>query len=167
MGPPTLPCKLLLAACVLTLPLAASAQWKWRDGRGQIQYSDLPPPKGTAPNDILQVPRASPVAKLTQPPSAASGPVPSPAGAPGADPALDAKRRQSEEAEAARRKAEELRIAQTRAQSCERARGYMRTLESGQRLARVNERGEREIIDDGIRQAELAQTREVIASECR
>lgn len=165
MGSPTLPCKLLLAACVLTLPLAASAQWKWRDARGQIQYSDLPPPKGTPTRDILQVPRESPVARLA-PPAAASGPAPAPAAA-STDPALDAKRKQAEEAEAAKRKAEEARVAQTRAQSCERARGYLRTLESGQRLARVNERGEREIIDDGVRQAELAQTREVIASECR
>ena len=26
-------------------PLPAAAQWKWRDKRGQVQYSDLPPPR--------------------------------------------------------------------------------------------------------------------------
>ena len=50
---------LALAAAFLVAGLTAPAcaqsgvQWKWRDARGQVQYSDLPPPKGT-PDDIIQ-----------------------------------------------------------------------------------------------------------------
>jgi hypothetical protein len=49
-----------LAALIgLAVTLPAAAQWKWRDQRGQTQYSDLPPPPGVPESDILQRPAAT------------------------------------------------------------------------------------------------------------
>ena len=49
---------MLAALLGMTLALPAAAQWKWRDQRGQTQYSDTPPPPGIAEKDILQRPSA-------------------------------------------------------------------------------------------------------------
>jgi hypothetical protein len=157
------------AVGALLTGMTAQAQWKWRDARGQIQYSDTPPPAGTAESDVLQRPRApAPVIVPSSGPAAAASAVqPAPSASAGVDPALEARRKQAEAEEAAKRKAEEDRVAQVRAQNCERARAYMRSLEGGQRMARTNEKGEREVFDDTIRASEMAQTRQIIASECR
>ncbi|WP_428423757.1 DUF4124 domain-containing protein [Methylibium sp.] len=153
----------LLSACALVVCLPAQAQWKWRDTRGQIQYSDLPPPAGTPAKDILQRPYvAAPM--VTQAASAASAPA---AAASATDPTLEAKRKQAEQEDAAKRHADEARVAQQKAQNCDRARAYMRSLDSGQRIARTNDKGEREILDDAARAHEVEQTRQTMASECR
>ena len=57
----------LLAASLIALP--ATAQWKWRDKGGHVQYSDLPPPPGTADADILA--RPSPSMRRSAPTSVA------------------------------------------------------------------------------------------------
>lgn len=155
--------------CVLAVALPAHAQWKWKDERGQVQYSDLPPPKGTPPERILQRPvltppkpvvvgASAPLGSASAPGAAASAPV---------DPALQARRKQAEQEEAAKRQADEARNAQVRTANCERARGALRSLESGERLARVNAKGEREFVDERTREQEAQQARQIIASDCR
>lgn len=153
----------LLAACG-----GAQAQWQWRDAQGRMQYSDLPPPRDTPPQNILQRPQA--VVRLAQPQAASA-----PAGAaslPGSvDPALEQRRQQLERQEADRRKADEARAAELRAQqaaqNCEQARAQLRLIESGERVVRTNARGEREFLDDAGRGREAAVARQAIASECR
>lgn len=160
----------LLIAAVIGIALAgpASAQWKWRDGKGQVQYSDLPPPPGTPEKEILQrpagslarsAPAAAPVAA-----SAASAP---PLVPKGTEPELEAKRKKQEQDDADKRKAEEQRIAAAKAENCTRARSQLRTLESGVRMARTNDKGEREILDDKQLAAEQKRARDVIASDCK
>lgn len=154
----------LLAGALALAALPAHAQWKWRDASGRVQYSDRPPPPGTPSKDILQSPIGAPAPTLIP----ASAPLAPPAAAASAvDPALEAKRKQAEQAEQAQRKAEEARAAQARAENCERVRTAMRTIESGQRMSRVNDKGEREVLDDAARARELEQSRRVMASECR
>lgn len=160
---------LLLAALIgATLALPAAAQWKWKDARGQVQYSDLPPPQGTQDKDILQRPhtgvvRSAPLAAAPAA-SAASAPLLS---AKGVDPALEAKKKQQEQAEADKKKAEEQRIAALRADNCVRAKAQMRTFDSGVRIARTNEKGEREILDDTERASEAKRVQATITSDCR
>jgi hypothetical protein len=60
---------LLLSLAIAALP-AAHAQFQWRDANGRMVYSDLPPPSGVPPAQVLRKPTA--VAR-TQPPSDASG----------------------------------------------------------------------------------------------
>ncbi len=173
----------LHAACVVTLALlalgtmtAADAQWKWRDPKGVIQYSDIPPPQGTPDKDILDRPKAVQrrLDAASAPAQGASAPAAQAASAPGGvDPELEARRRKAEidrveqaNKDNAARRAEAERVAKLRAENCSRARGSLRALEDGQRLARTNDKGEREVLDDRMRAEETARVRAVIASDC-
>ena len=152
-----------------TLALPAAAQWKWRDQRGQTQYSDTPPPLGTPEKDILQRP-ASPAARrdsvvATAAASAASG-APTLAPKP-VETELDAKRKKAEQDLADQKKIEEAKVAAVRADNCARAKAQMRTLDSGVRVARTNEKGEREFLDDKARAQETARTRDTMTAECK
>jgi hypothetical protein len=160
----------LLIAAVLGIALAgpAAAQWKWRDGKGQVQYSDLPPPAGTAERDILQRPAGSMVRSTPSPAPAAASAASAPLLVPkGTEPELEAKRKKQEQDEADKRKAEEQRIAAAKAENCVRARSQLRTLESGVRIARTNDKGEREILDDKQLAAEQKRARDVMTSDCK
>lgn len=165
------------ALLVSTLSLPATAQWKWRDKNGQMQYSDLPPPSSISDRDILLRPPAGPRAP-TQPSSgtpptaaSASAGIPAervPALVPkGIDPALEAKRKQNEQDEANKRKADEPRLAAIKAENCNRAQANLRALQSGSRMTRTNEKGEREVFDDAMRAEESRRAREDIASNCK
>lgn len=166
------PSSVLLAALIgIVLVAPAAAQWKWRDGKGQVQYSDLPPPQGTPEKDILQRPAGgalraapTPAAMPIGAASAASAPLLAPKGT---EPELEAKRKKQEQDEADKKKAEEQRIAAVKADNCQRARSQLRTLESGVRIARTNDKGEREILDDRQLAGEQKRARDVIASDCK
>jgi hypothetical protein len=161
-----------LAALALgtMLALPALAQWKWVDGSGRVQYSDLPPPSGVPDKDILQRPNSAQRRSSTlpaAPASAASGAlVPRPV-----DPELEAKRKKAEQDEDAKKKAqqkaEEAKVAAAKADNCTRARAQLRTLDSGVRVARTNDQGEREVLDDAGRAEEAKRTRDIIASDCK
>jgi hypothetical protein len=153
----------LSALLGLTIALPVAAQWKWRDKSGQMQYSDLPPPSGTAEQDILQ--RPVPMQQL-RPAAPASG-ASAAAAAKGVDHELEARRRKAEQDQAARQKAEDDRVAAARADNCTRAKSYLRTLDDGMRIARMNDKGEREYLDDQARAEEARRTRAVVASDCK
>lgn len=162
----------LAAVSCLLLSAPAEAQWKWRDSRGQIHISDVPPPRDIADKDVLQ--RAEIGARKPAPPSAAAAsaaaPAAAPATAPGKAPVdaeLEDRKRKAEQEQAARAKADEKRAAATRADNCARAREQLATLDSGMRIARVRADGEREILDDNARAVEARRAREIMASECR
>jgi len=159
----------LLAVLSIGLHSTTFAQWKWRDGKGHVQYSDIPPPGSIAEQDILQRPagaarrapmQGTPPAEATPAAAAASGPKL-------VDPDLEAKRRKTEQDDAAKRKAEEEKLAAVRAENCTRAKGQLKTLEDGIRMARTNANGEREILDDKGRADETKRTRDIIASDCK
>ena len=161
----------IATALGLALALPALAQWKWRDKAGQTQYSDLPPPAGTAEADILLRPNAgqrraaaAPVAAAAASDAASAAPRLAPKAS---EPELEAKRRKVEEEAAAKKKAEEARMAVARADNCVRAKAQVRTMESGIRVTRTNEKGEREFLDDAARTAEAQRSRGVVASDCK
>ncbi|HJV70187.1 DUF4124 domain-containing protein [Ideonella sp.] len=146
---------------------AATAQsiWKWRDKDGRVQVSDRPPPMEVPEKDILQRPHA------------ARAPMPGPAASEaastavsGVDPALEAKRNKAQTeqaaAEKAKQAAEKAKRDQARAETCQRARNQLAALEGGQRIGRMNDKGEREILDDQGRAAEIARTRQVADANC-
>jgi len=157
------------AAALLALP--AEAQWKWRDKSGHVQYSDLPPPSGTADQDILA--RPSPTRRFAPPPQASASAAAAGTAASGAlaprtvEPELEVKRKKVEAEQAAKAKADEQRVATAKADNCARARNQMKTLDSGIRVARTNDKGEREYLDDAQREAEARRTRDVIANDCK
>jgi type IV secretory pathway VirB10-like protein len=158
----------LLALIVALGSGAAVAQsiWKWRDKDGHIQVSDRPPPVEIPDKDILQRPHS---ARAPMPPPAASEAA-TDAPPPGGDPTLEAKKTKAQAEQAAQEKAkkdaETAKRNQAKAETCQRARNQLAALESGQRIGRMNEKGEREILDDKGREAEIARSRQIADSAC-
>jgi hypothetical protein len=165
----------LLLGLTLTAAIAAQAQYQWVDKDGRRVFSDRPPPADIPAKNVLTQPRgarapqaapvAGPAASASEPASAAAA-APRPPAA-GVDKALEEKKKQNEAAEAARKKADEERAAASRAENCKRAMSAKATLESGMRMARVNDKGEREVLDDAQRAAELKRVHAIIASDCK
>lgn len=163
-----------LCFLLLVLPLLAvgQPQWKWRDAQGRIQYSDRPPPAGTPDKDILArppgalQPRSVQVLPVGQAASAPTQPA-----APAASSALERLAEQERAKQArdseAKLKAEEERNKQIRADNCKAAREQMASLRSGMRVARLNDKGEREVLDDAQRAAQIQRTQEAISSNCQ
>ena len=155
-----------IALACLLLATAAQAQWKWRDSRGQVHISDIPPPREVPDKDVLQRPevvvrRPAATAAASAPAGAASA-MPAPV-----DPQLQEQRKRAEQEQAARAKADEQKAAAVRADNCQRARQQLAMLDTGQRVARIGADAAGEILDDTQRAAETQRAREAIASQCR
>jgi hypothetical protein len=169
----------MLAGLALLVGLPAAAQYKWKDQRGQLHVSDLPPPADVPERNILQRPgqrgpqrAAAPTdsaasaintAANSSPAAAASKPV-APAST---DPELARRRAQADAQARQQAEAAERRQANQRAQNCARARQQLALYDSGQRLQQVNAAGERVVVDDNAREAERQLARRLIASDCR
>jgi Domain of unknown function (DUF4124) len=160
----------LAALACLMLASPAEAQWKWRDSRGQVHISDIPPPRDIPDKDVLQRPDLT-VRKAAAAPPAAAAPasaaaVAAPAKAP-VDPELDERKRKAEQEQAARQKADEKKQQAARNENCQRAREQLATLDSGIRMVRTKPDGEREYLSDEQRASEAQRARTIIASDCR
>jgi hypothetical protein len=157
----------LAALACLLIASPAEAQWKWRDSRGQVHISDIPPPRDVPDKDVLQRPEVSvrkPPAPAPAPAAAAVASAPAKAAV---DPELEERRKRAEQEQAARAEADKQKAAAVRKDNCQRARDQLATLDSGQRIARIKADGEREILDDDMRAKETKRARDIIASECR
>jgi len=161
---------LSLAACLLALAAAgahAQAVWKWRDAAGQLHISDTAPPPGTPAKNIISGPGAGAAQALSPSVDASSAP------ASGIDSALDKKkkaldREKAEQADKAKadRDAAVAKNEAIRKDNCTRAQANLQALQSGQRMAHYNDKGEREILDDSARAAEVKRTQDVVSSNC-
>ena len=160
---------LLALACLV--PLVASAQWQWIDKSGRKVFSDQAPPPEIAADKILKRPgpRGRSVDAQPAPETAAAAAAAAPAlpKVTGKDKVLDEKKKQMDAAEAEKKKAQEEKVAAMRAENCTRARSAKATYDTGVRISRVNDKGEREILDDKQRAAELKHLEGVIARDCK
>jgi len=157
----------LAALACLLIASPAEAQWKWRDSRGQVHISDIPPPRDVPDKDVLQRPEVSvrkPPAAVPAPAAAAVASAPAKAAV---DPELEERRKRAEQEQAARAEADKQKAAAVRKDNCQRAREQLATLDSGQRIARIKADGEREILDDDARAREAKRARDVMATDCR
>jgi hypothetical protein len=160
----------------------ASAQWAWRDASGGVVYSDQAPPASIPDTQIIRRPAGRTPPSAAAPAStaaAAPGAVPTATAAGTAAPAKvagprtaaeqeqDFRKRQQERAETEKKQAEEQAATARRTADCERARGYLRQLEDGMRIARTDAQGNREILDDSARNAEIQRTRDLVSSGCK
>lgn len=161
----------LTAVAALCTSQVAVAQFEWLDHNGRHVFSDQMPPADIPEQNILKQPHVTAPAAAARAAPAASGPqervdaAQEPTGN-GADTELEQKRQAAEAAEQARLEAQERQQQAARAENCERAQQSKRTLESGMRMARVNDAGERIVLDDAQRAAELERANEIIASDC-
>ena len=162
---------LSFAAGLLALAAAgahAQALWKWRDASGQMHISDTPPPPGTPAKNILSGPPGgvAPAPMLTTPAPAAAANASTPAG----DSVLEKRKKLADQEKADKVKADradlEAKNAAIRKDNCARAQSTLKPLQDGERVARVNDKGEREVLDDAGRAAEIKRVQDAIASNC-
>ena len=164
-------CQALLVLLCLVAAGAAQAQWKWRDAKGNVQYSDMPPPAGTPEKDVLQRPYPAKPTIVVAPAGAAASAASAPKAAASAPTKAEleaaARQKQDQDSETSKKKEEERRIAAQRRENCSRAQANLRELQSGTRLTRTNDKGERVFMDEGQIAAEVGRARDAITSECR
>lgn len=161
---------MLAGVMVALAAMPVHAQWKWKDAKGQVHVSDLPPPPDVSDKDVLQRPAARAPQRAGAAPVVSAPAAVAPAMAPAkpkVDPELEARKKKAEQEQAKQEEAEAQKQAAARAENCTRAKGNLTSLESGVRIARSNDKGEREFLDDKQRSDEIARARQVIASECR
>lgn len=170
---------LILAVAGGSFALSAFAQWQWIDKDGRKVYSDRSPPADIQERNILKRPggakgAVAPVINeepAATPTAAASAPAAkNNANAPklsGKDAQLEARKKQAEEEEAAKKKAEEEKVAKARADNCERTKKGMASLQSGTRISTTNAKGEREIMDDNTRAAEIKRLQGIADNDCK
>ena len=162
---------LTLVACLLAFAAAgaqAQSLWKWRDASGQLHLSDTPPPATTPAKDILSSPHGAAGVPALSPKVDAPAPVAS-AGDSALDKkkkAVDAQKAQQAEKEKADHEAAVAKNEAARKDNCARAQANVQALQSGQRMATINSKGEREVMDDSARAAELKRTQDSVASNC-
>lgn len=167
----------LLALLVACTCASAFAQWQWVDKDGRKVFSDRAPPPDVLEKNILRRPAGksqiapAPVAQAQtgEQGETAAVPVLPASGAKGAgvDKELEAKKKQAADAELAKRKAEEERVMKAKVENCARAKQAKTTFESGVRVSRTNAAGEREVIDDATRAAELKRIQAIVDSDCK
>ena len=175
-------CALLLVAATLS---PAHAHWKWRDAKGSVHVSDMPPPPEIPERNILARPGApaNASAKAENAGAKAENAVPPSPAAPAAavkvpgavataakarlDPELEARRKKAEQEQQAKEAEQVAKRKDEQAEQCKRAQEQLRTFDSGMRIARVNAQGEREVLDDQSRGQETSRVRAMIAKDCR
>lgn len=166
----------LVLALALAVPAVCQAQWRWIDRNGQTVFSDQPPPPDTPDARILAQPgaKARPHADTAAAPALpASRPgLPLRVGASAATPSgkdkdLLEKKKQAEAAEEEKKRAQEEEIARLRADNCTRAKRSKASFDSGVRITRMNDKGEREVLDDAQRAAEVKRLDSLIARDCK
>lgn len=158
------------------------------DDTGRKVFSDRPPPAHISPKQILKQPHGTPITpekalyatpESAEPAAAVPASAPTPAAAPKAeapalskeeaeraahDKALEEAQRKAEEAE---RKKQEAQQAKARQENCQRARAAQTSLQSGALMGYVNEKGERGIMTEERRQADLKRAQQVIKDNCK
>lgn len=170
---------LLFLALVSALP-AAGEIYSWKDKDGTTHYADIPPAQGEVKTlRAGSAPRPTPGAAATSGEAEAQTAAP-PAAAPAANaPApvdskpktlaereLEFRQRRAAEAEAQAKAEKEAADKAEKDRACEQARNQLTALTSGQRISRFNASGEREVIDDAERAAEITRTQQQIERAC-
>ncbi|MCC4116240.1 DUF4124 domain-containing protein [Aromatoleum toluclasticum] len=180
--------RLSLLVLSLTLALPAAAQvYQWRDAQGRINYSDTPPPTGAAktvkPASRAKVPVTDEVAPDQSADAAEQKPatdgVAAEAGKPAgkkADPSkpktmaekeTEFRQRKVATAEAEAKAEKERQRAAELARSCDQARSQIAGLKNSRRITRFNSEGQRELMDDAARTAEIENSQRYIDQNCR
>lgn len=174
------PIRNFLIGAVCLLSMAASAQWQWTEKDGRKVFSDRAPPSDVLEKNILKRPgsRGTPAgtsetasgAAVSNPTLTGALTAQGSASAPklsGVDKELTEKKKKAEEAELAKRKAEEDRIVKAKIENCARAKQAKSSFDSGARVARTNEKGEREVMDDAARSAEIKRIQAIMDADCK
>jgi hypothetical protein len=175
--------RLFLALGLCLVCAAGHAQWQWVDKDGRKVFSDRAPPPDIPAKSILKQPGGSSrsvAAPVAAAPSVAGTPAAAASAAPaaeglalgvprlsGVDKELAEKKKQAEAAAMAKTKADEERVLKAKADNCERAKANKALMDSGVRVSHTKPNGEREILDDAGRAAELKRIQVVMETNCK
>ena len=155
-----------LAALLLAFALPASAQWAWKDQNGRLVYSDQAPPPSVKPTQIVRQPGGSAPGSVAAAPAASDAKSDARGQKTVAEQEAEFRKRQKERADAESKAQRDEQLLAMKAAECERQRGYLRSLEDGNRIFQTNTSGEREVIDDAKRDAEIRRVRESLIKNC-
>ena len=168
---------LLLFSLFSVVTASAWAQWQWIDKDGHKVFSDRAPPTEILEKNILKRPPGMAILKTVEPSSVVDPSSPTAPTTPGQPPAggkpvgveaeLELKRKLAAEAEASKRKADEEKVTKAKVENCARAKQAKTSFDSGVRITRTNADGEREVMDDTARSAEVKRIQGIINSDCR
>ncbi len=170
---------LLLATITLT---PAFAQYQWRDGKGRMVFSDMPPPHSINKKNVIKGYEPPPVSEDVTTSAnkinaenrqieQAAQPAPITQETPSSESRLAERLAEFDKRREARLKAEKdgkdaRKQASRQKDLCRNLQNDNRALQSGRRLALVNAEGEREIIDDKARKVRLKENRELMSKHC-
>ena len=151
------PVQLFIAMAILLATATVAAQvYKWVDKDGKVQYTDTPPPASATKTEAKKLDAAPAAAP------AASAPAKSLA-----DRAKDFDKRKTEDAEKQKKAEADKKNADITAANCKDAKLNLKTLESGRPLVRTTETGDREVMSDDARQADLVKARKATDEFCK
>jgi len=158
-----------LVLSLLLMPVLARAQWMWKDDQGHTIVSDQGPPSSVPNSRILRSPSGT---QSFSPPASGSEDNASDASKDtqdktAAEKEMDFQKRQKDAADAARKQQELAKKQQQVAQLCTNLRANLNMLQSGIRVARMDAQGERYIMDDTQRSAEMARAQNEISQNCK
>jgi hypothetical protein len=152
------PIQLFIALAILLATATVAAQvYKWVDKDGKVQYTDTPPPPGAA--------KADPKKVETGASGEASAAAPSPKSL--QERAKEFDKRRTDETNKAKKDADAEKIAKDNEDVCRQTRASLFDLETGRPIYRFNEKGEREIVGEDQRNADMAKARQIIAATCK
>ncbi|HEX8614949.1 MAG TPA: DUF4124 domain-containing protein [Telluria sp.] len=164
--------QLLAGGALMLFASVSYAQYVWVDASGTKQFSDRPPPPGIPAKNIIKQPGGASL-KRDAAPEASTLPAPTPAGADDKTPPSLADReadyrKRAKAKEEADKKASVAKAAKANNKvACEGARAYKRSLEQGTRVTTTDKNGERSIMDDDARAAEMTRANKTIAEACK
>ncbi len=176
------PIQLFVAIAILLATATVTAQvYKWVDKDGKVQYSDTPPPVDgkDAPKKVDIKPASgaagSPAAKTdaAKTDAAKKGGDKDAAKAAQNKPLTleernkESEKRRTEQAEAEKKAAEQAKVDKANQDRCKEATRYMRDLETGRPISTTDDSGERKMLDDNARAAELARARNAMNESCK
>ncbi len=175
------PIRIFFALAVLLATATVAAQvYRWVDKDGKVHFSDQPPPneaKGVTAKKIDARPASGSVATPPPSPAAAKDGKVDPKAPPKdakpesqktlAEKAKDFEKRREEEAKAAKKAEEQAKVDESNKERCMQAQRYLRDLESGRPIATSNSKGERELMDDAARSAEMGRARAAVSESCK
>jgi len=175
--------QLFIAIAVLLAAATVTAQvYKWVDKEGKVQYSDTPPPPDT---------KNQPKKVDTRP---AAGAASVPAKAPAADAAKGAakgaptgntkdtasdkpktlselnqesEKRRADALDAEKKVGEQAKKDKANQDRCREATRYFRDLETGRPISITDDSGERKMLDDNARAAEVTKARNAMNESCK
>jgi hypothetical protein len=171
------PVRLFIAlAAILATATVAAQVYRWVDKDGKVHFSDQPPPsdaKGVSAKRIDakpasgSTPAAAPKDGKVEPKALPAEAVKPESQKTLAEKAKDFEKRRADEAEASKKAADEAKVKAINQERCRDAQAFVRTLESGRPMSTTNAAGERVIMDEKARDAEVAKARSAAAEVCR